>query len=43
MSHWDSVVKMAENFEVIWATDDCAFGATESVETSNYRVLKNHA
>jgi len=29
MSHWDSVVKMADWFKVIWATDDCEFGATE--------------
>jgi len=29
MSHWDSVVKMAEWFNIIWATDDCEFGATE--------------
>ena len=29
MSHWDSVVKMAEWFKVIWTTDDCEFGATE--------------
>ena len=35
MSHWDSVVKMAEWFQVIWTTDDCEFGATEYVPHPN--------
>ena len=42
MSHWDSVVKMAENFAVIWATDDCAFGATECVIENNIYTLQFH-
>ncbi len=41
MSHWDSVVKMAENFLVIWSTDDCEFGAT-SFEEKNIFTLQFH-
>jgi len=35
MSHWDSVVKMAEWFQVIWTTVDCEFGATEYIPHPN--------
>ncbi len=35
MSHWDSVVKMADWFKVIWTTDDCEFGATELIPHPN--------
>ena len=39
MSHWDSVVKMADWFKVIWTTDDCEFGATEK---NNIFTLQFH-
>jgi len=41
MSHWDSVIKMAENFVVIWATDDCEFGATSN-ENKDIYTLQFH-
>jgi len=42
MSHWDSVVKMAEWFQVIWTTDDCEFGATELCRDVSLKHLKNN-
>ena len=36
MSHWDSVVRMADWFKVIWSTDDCEFGATEFIPHPNH-------
>ncbi len=41
MSHWDSVVKMAPWFKVIWATDDCEFGATELCRDVSLKHLDN--
>jgi GMP synthase (glutamine-hydrolysing) len=41
MSHWDSVVKIAEWFSVIWSTDDCKFGATSN-EWKNIYTLQFH-
>jgi len=44
MSHWDSVVKMAPWFKVIWATDDCEFGATSlefPIGDKNVYPIKN--
>ncbi len=35
MSHWDEVIKLAENFESIWKTEDCFAWATEFIPHPN--------
>ncbi len=44
MSHGDSVVEMAEWFEVIWSTSDCLFGATqkENIFTLQFHPEVSH-
>jgi len=41
MSHGDSVIKMAENFQIIGSTEDCEVGAT-SLEEKNIFTLQFH-